>query len=359
MFLRNVWYLVALAADLPVETIVARQIIDIPIVLFCTASGAIGALRDQCGHCGLPLSESAGVADNVLRCRNGAAFSRIGSCVRVPGLERIPGDYAVRAYPVVERDGLVWLWPGSIAQADAAAVPSFPYRVDAAWAATSVQLEVEANWELVHDRLLDLNHLGSVHQSVARGPRDTRATRATSVVRDGRAVRVRRYLPDSEPAPFYRAAGGFNGTADRWKEIDFQPGVLTFFSGDAGIHTRHLHGITPVSETRTFYTFVQARNYQSGDDALTTKLHDLSVQTLRENRTALEARQRRMADGLEPHLVDVGVDAGPTHARRIIAELGAAEVAPPASSTGAESILRAAAARSQNATPASSLRRIP
>lgn len=335
MFLRNAWYVVARASDLPVGTIAARCIIDIPVVLFRTASGAIGALKDHCGACGMRLSENAVGTAEVVRCScNGIEYSRIGACVQVPGLDRVPGDYAVRAYPVVVRDGLVWLWPGSVAKADAAAVPSFPYAVGARWAATSVQVEVEANWELFHDRLLALNHLGYVHQNFAAGPHDARAISETSVIRDGNTVRVRRCLLQSEPSPFYRTVGGFVGKVDRWKEIDFQPGCLTFFAGavdagtgahegrrDAGIHTRHFHGIAPISETRTLYTFVQARNYRAGDDALTAELHELAMRSLRENQHALEERQRRLAGGLEPQLVTVGDDAGPAYARRIVAEL--------------------------------------
>jgi phenylpropionate dioxygenase-like ring-hydroxylating dioxygenase large terminal subunit len=341
MFLYNNWYIVALAADLAPETLAACRVVDLAIVLFRTASGALGALNDACGCCGLRLSANADGAGDAVRCRRtGAEFSRIGACVQIP--RDCSGDCAVRAYPVVEREGLVWLWPGGLAKADAAAIPAFPYRVDPDWAATSEQIEVDANWELFNDRLLDLNHLGYVHQNFAEGERDRRAIRETSVSRDGNTVRVRRSLVASEPPSFYRAAGGFAGKVDRWKDVDFRPGFLTFFAGAAnagrgaadgvrneGVHMRHLHGITPMTETRTLYTYAQARNFQVGDASITAKLRELGMRTLRENQTALEAQQRRIADGREPQqLINVGADAGPAYARRIVRELYDAECAP-------------------------------
>ncbi len=125
MFLYDNWYPVALAEDVSTEAVIACNVMDLRIALFRTASGNLGALKDRCSLCDRSLCENADCVGCVLQCRcNGAEFNRIGACVRVPGMAHTPpGDYAVRAYPVVERAGTVWLWPGSVAKADARAIP--------------------------------------------------------------------------------------------------------------------------------------------------------------------------------------------------------------------------------------------
>jgi phenylpropionate dioxygenase-like ring-hydroxylating dioxygenase large terminal subunit len=54
-FVRNSWYMGAWARELR-EKPVGRLILGEPVVMFRTASGAFGAMRDVCPHRAVPLS---------------------------------------------------------------------------------------------------------------------------------------------------------------------------------------------------------------------------------------------------------------------------------------------------------------
>jgi len=56
--------------------------------------------------------------DNVECGYHGLTFDCSGTCVRVPGADRIPPSARVRSYPVESRYGLLWVWMGDAANAD-------------------------------------------------------------------------------------------------------------------------------------------------------------------------------------------------------------------------------------------------
>lgn len=339
MFLRNVWYVAALASELPAGAVLGRRIVGDAIVLFRTASGAVGALEDRCSHRGMSLARGGECDGEIVRCPyHGLEFGRTGACVRIPGQDHVPANAAIRSYPVVERDALLWLWPGDPVAADPATIPTHPYHTDPAWVWSAIQLEVAANWQLFNDNLLDLSHLGHVHKRTIGGNPDAHSNAEMTTNRDGNAVHVRRWLLNSEPPPFYRSAANFSGNIDRWQEIDFQPGFLAFYTGatdagtgayegrrEGGVHIRHMHGITPETEDRTRYYFTQARNFQTADEGLTAKLHQLAELTFQEDKAVLEAQEQRLAEDPDREVINIRSDAGGIYARRIVEELYAAE----------------------------------
>jgi hypothetical protein len=134
--------------------------------------------------------------------------------------------------------------------------------------------------------------------------------------------------------PFHRQVAGFRGRIDRWQEIEFRPGVLEFYSGamDAntgafggkrvgGMHLRHFHAITPETEHTTHYMFTLARNFQTANAQLTEKMHQLAVMTFEEDQAVLEEQYARLRDDTNAPLVNIKVDEGVMHARRIVKEL--------------------------------------
>jgi len=66
-----------------------------------------------CPHQGASLALGR-VTGGTLRCPfHHWRFDTTGSCVAVPGLDRIPPTARVRGYPTVERYGFVWVWYGT------------------------------------------------------------------------------------------------------------------------------------------------------------------------------------------------------------------------------------------------------
>jgi len=55
-YLRNAWTVAAWAHELPAGTLLARTLLDQPLVLYRDAAGAPRALADRCPHRFAPLS---------------------------------------------------------------------------------------------------------------------------------------------------------------------------------------------------------------------------------------------------------------------------------------------------------------
>lgn len=339
MLLRNNWYVAAWSAELESGAVLARRVCGQALVLFRTKSGTVATLEDRCIHRGMPLSQGGECEGEIIRCPyHGLEFDARGACVKIPGQDQIPAGAKVISFPVVERDAMIWVWVGDPAKADPARIPSYPYHGDPTWVWTRDTLEVNADWRLLTDNLLDLSHLQYVHRKTIGGNPQEDAQAKLSAARDGDRVLIARWLLDLPAPPFHKSMCGFAGNIDRWQEIEFRPGFIQFYSGgtdantgayegrrDGGMQLRHLHCITPETETRTRYLFSVAHNFRVDDAALTQRMHQLAVATFLEDQTLLEVQQRRLAEDPDRALLDTRNDVGTVHARRIVAELAAAE----------------------------------
>ena len=87
-------------------------------------------MRDICPHRGVPLSAGKILAENTVECPyHGWRFRRDGVCSAIPSLvegqDMDPAKIRVRAYPVREQDGLIWVYvaaqPGAAPENRAAA----------------------------------------------------------------------------------------------------------------------------------------------------------------------------------------------------------------------------------------------
>jgi len=339
MLLRNNWYMAGWSSEIAPATMLARRVCGQALVIFRTAAGKLAALEDRCIHRGMPFSVGGECEGEIIRCPyHGLEFDASGICTKVPGQELIPAGAKLISFPIVEKDSMVWVWVGDADKADASKIVSYPFHGGAGWVWSKDSLEVNANWMLLVDNLLDLSHLQYVHRKTIGGnPAEDEQAKLSARREDGRVL-VSRWLLDMEAPAFHKQVCGFTGKVDRWQEIEFLPGLIQFYSGatdantgayegkrDGGMHLRHLHAITPETETRTRYFFSVAHNFHIADEALTKKMHQLAVATFREDQGVLEAQQRRLTENPERALLDIRNDVATIHARRIVAELLAAE----------------------------------
>jgi vanillate O-demethylase monooxygenase subunit len=172
-FLRNAWY-VAAQADEVGRTPLGRILLGEPVVLFRKEDGSAVALEDRCCHRRAPLHKGKILGD-LLQCGyHGFTFDATGACVRIPGQDRVPPSVGVKAYPLVEQHGFLWIWMGERAKADPALIPDFHRNRDPGWKAVGSRLPIAANYLLVVENLIDLSHVGFVHAKTI-GTDDTRA----------------------------------------------------------------------------------------------------------------------------------------------------------------------------------------
>jgi vanillate O-demethylase monooxygenase subunit len=125
MFLKNTWYVAALAREVTRFAPLARKLLCENVVIFRSHGGRVAALEDRCPHRFAPLSMGRMSRDGLVCGYHGMEFDADGKCIANPTQpdEPIGPRACVRSYPVVERHNLIWIWMGDASLADEAAIP--------------------------------------------------------------------------------------------------------------------------------------------------------------------------------------------------------------------------------------------
>jgi phenylpropionate dioxygenase-like ring-hydroxylating dioxygenase large terminal subunit len=67
-YLRNAWYVAAWSDSIGDGVLVARTVMDEPIVLYRKADGGVAAIEDRCAHRFAPLSMGKIVGGDRIQC---------------------------------------------------------------------------------------------------------------------------------------------------------------------------------------------------------------------------------------------------------------------------------------------------
>lgn len=324
-FLRDQWYAAALSSDIS-DTPFARTICDEEIVFFRTSGGQVAALEDRCAHRHAPLSLGAVTGDHIQCGYHGLVFGADGICIRVPGQDQAPPQACVRAYPVVERDGWVWLWIGDPAKADPATVPALPFFGVSEWAGFQKYFHVKAGCQLFVDNLLDLSHVAFTHAASigAASAADADAEVEVTVEADG--VRGKRVLQGVEPGPFIQAWGGFEGLIERHSSYVWRPpSVMEICSrfSDTGkrITIMVINPITPETATTAHFWIGWARDFNLDDTADTEKAVEQNTQVILEDVRIIEGQQLRMTKYPDTPAIPIKADKAVNAVHRFLDRL--------------------------------------
>lgn len=259
MFLKNSWYPAAWSSEVQ-DNLLARRIIDQPILLYRQTNGAPAALIDRCPHRFAPLSKGCKVGDNVQCGYHGLTFNAAGRCVANPlGKGDIPEAAVVRALPAADRHGLLWIWPGEPKKANLAQIPDLSVVVHADLEHFYENyIHVRANYQLAIDNLMDLSHAAFLHSETV-GP-------FTPGLLDGQ-LHVSRQDGRIKASIEMKNAELRDGVRrDQWLDTEWSaPGVIVLtLSQAAPGHppeneaVRALHIITPETERTCHYFFGSA-----------------------------------------------------------------------------------------------------
>ena len=152
------WYPVAWADELKPGRTLGRRFAGEPIVLYRGNSGRVFALEDRCAHRQVPLHLGV-VNGEQLKCHyHGWAYEGSGKCVDVPylGKERLPNG--VRAYPAREVCGLIFVFPGDPALAEARLPGLLGSSQRREYKTRRLNREVACHYTFMHENLFDMNH---------------------------------------------------------------------------------------------------------------------------------------------------------------------------------------------------------
>ena len=340
MFPKNTWY-VACTPDEIASKPLGRRICNESIVFYRGPAGQAVGLEDFCPHRGAPLSLGY-VCEGQLVCGyHGLAMGCEGKTVSMPG-QRVGGFPAIRTYPVVERHGFIWVWPGDASQADADLIPHLEWANNPAWAYGGGLYHIGCDYRLMIDNLMDLTHETYVH-STSIGQKEIDETPVSTRI-EGTEVITSRYMDNIMAPPFWRMALRANGLpddqpVDRWQICHFNPPshvmieVGVALAGHGGYDAAPefkasstvVDFITPETETSIWYFWGMARQFKPGDAALTASIRDGQGQIFAEDQQMLELQQRNLLAWPERRLLKLNIDAGGVQARRIIDRLLEAE----------------------------------
>lgn len=336
-YLRNRWYVACWTEDLTTDPL-ARMFLGDPVVLYRGENGAPVALEDRCCHRSAPLSRGK-IERNDIRCGyHGLLFDPSGACVSIPGQSQIPPGARVQSYPVLEKWGAVWIWPGAPNASDPALVPNLFWLDDPGWTPAPGYINIKADYRLLIDNLLDLTHVSYLHRTTLAGD-DIEAVTPVNTERKGDTVTVERWIMNVSPPPLYTRASGIGGIVDRWQLIQWEAPANVYFDigcarsgsgapdGDRsqGVSMWSTHLITPETETSTHYHFSFTRNYALDDPDVTEILRGGARSAFLEDLEVLEVQQRIISSRENQPSIDLNIDNAPLQARRILSELIAAE----------------------------------
>jgi phenylpropionate dioxygenase-like ring-hydroxylating dioxygenase large terminal subunit len=339
MFPLDRWYVAGFSWEFS-DKPVARTLLGQPVVLF-RADREMAALEDRCCHRLLPLSCGT-IEGPRIRCGyHGLLFARDGRCAEIPGQAQIPKMACVRAYPLQERNQIVWIWMGRTPDSrPTCEAPAHPWHDDPNYQFTGEVYHYKAPYQLIHDNLLDLSHLGYVHARTIGGNAAIHVKPEMRVEDGPEWVRVVRHLRDSEPPPTYQEAWPFAGRIDRWQDIEFRISHFLIWTGgmDAGtgdlenaerggFHMRGFHGITPETESSSLYFWTISSNRNPARPNMAEKIHRDTALTFDEDRVVIEAQYANWLRFPNAAPMGIHLDAPLNRARRIVARLSGAAAA--------------------------------
>lgn len=341
--LRNTWYVAGFGDELAPGQLLARTLLDEPLVFFRRPDGRVAALPDRCPHRFAPLSMGT-LCDGgaSVQCPyHGLRFDAGGTCVHNPhGDGTVPRAAALAPRAVAERGGLLWLWGGDAATADESLVPDLSH-VTSAPADGTIRghMPTACDWRLLVDNIMDLTHADFLHAGSLGSGAITRSQPRVSEP-DARSVRIT-WLSSGDRAPeaFDAHLRRQGQPTDQWTEVTWTaPGVMLLRVGatlqgeprEQGVDTANLHLATPESAGRTHYWYWSTRNFAIDPLANAAIRPMVEHAFSQQDKPMLEAQQRRIGDAdfwsLKPVLL--ASDAGAVRVRRKLDALIAAEAAP-------------------------------
>jgi vanillate O-demethylase monooxygenase subunit len=356
MFVYNSWYIIAEPGELAASAIIGRMILGQRIAVFRLESGQLVALEDRCPHRLVPLSLGRVEGEHVRCAYHGATFGADGRCLAVPGQKAAPPRARARVYPVIERLGYIWVWPGDPALAgDETSLPEgFGPSGDPDWLGGYGHMDsIQSDYRLINDNLFDITHAEFVHPESFGGPEVQfyrNARPGTGYVDRGmtfeigeRVIRFRTHAASlgKEGGPLWRSMLAESRGLEDWPEpIDLRMDVIwsapvyTSFRiqvrpvGEpeaAPVEIYNLHAAVPETATSAHYFYRSVRNY--GDASKNQIFIDAARFVFNQDKPILEAQQRAIGstDLFAHEPVSFAGDRLQLEGRAILARLAAAE----------------------------------
>jgi len=161
------WFVVAWSSEVEEGTVLPLRYFGEDLVLF-RAGGRAAVLDAWCPHLGAHLGHGGCVEEGALVCPFHAwRFSAEGACVDIPYATKKPRNTDVRAWPVVERNGAIFVWHHPEGAQPAWEVPTIPEYGTADWLPWSPNClhGVKTHPREIVENVADKAHFPTVHRT--------------------------------------------------------------------------------------------------------------------------------------------------------------------------------------------------
>jgi vanillate O-demethylase monooxygenase subunit len=339
MFLKNCWYVAAWDHELIDGRMLARTILEEPVLVYKSETGRVVALKDRCCHRGAPLSIGRREGDCVRCMYHGLKFDPSGKCIQIPGQDNIPPKLGVRSFPVVEKDHLVWIWMGDPEKANPDDIVDYPYLRDPQWKGIPEYMHYDANWLLIVDNLSDFAHLAFVHTHTLGGSEEyAYKTKPVAIERLADGFRVERWHMDAPPPPFHKKVLPAD---EKTKNVDRRnigrmliPGIFflesMFSPAGSGSENGNREGtreyrncqfMTPETRRSTHFFFVYLNNFEGSDANISRSLRDSLIEGFMEDKHIIEHQQTVIDTDANFRMQAIAADAALSHFRLTLSKL--------------------------------------
>lgn len=340
-FLKNTWYMAAWSDELADEVMLRRRLLGEPLLLFRKQDGEIAAMVDRCPHRFAPLSMGERKGDCVTCPYHGLTFDAAGNCVANPYSDQLPKGAQVKSFKAVERDSIIWFWPGDAELADTEMIPDFSMLAEPRSSTPLCgRTLMAAPFEYGTDNLLDLSHIEFVHKGSFAG-RGVIFGGEHSLIEEGDRLHSNWWMPDIA-APSH-TAGIYppDMRCDHWLDMRWDAPASMYLqigacpaggdrkASEGNVVAHQAHILSPETATTTHYFWGSTRGMPPSEegDAMMRKLFGQAFDE--EDKPIIEATFKNTDDTdfweLQP--VFLGIDSGGTRARRKLEKMIAKEMA--------------------------------
>lgn len=323
------WWVAATAAEVG-RDLLARDILGERVLLYRREDGTAVALSGICPHRAFPLERGRLVGDAVQCGYHGFTYGADGGCRLVPSQDGVPQHSSLRAYPVQEAGGMVWIWTGEAGAADPALLPDVAaIGLDApGWTAEVHPLAtIEARYTLLIDNLLDLSHVSFIHTATIPGGEKVAAL-PVAVREAGGTLTVARKAMGMAPNPLLKLQfPSQTGPVDQEFDAEYLApclirtgGTISDHATGAALGTQNfVHLITPAAPGRVHYWVVTTRNFGHDTPALGDLNLAMGTRIQPEDIAAITAIEDVLrSDVALPREISARVDNGALRVRRLL-----------------------------------------
>ena len=325
-FLRNCWYVAGFPEEIR-EKPFSRKMLNESVLMYRGSDGRVTAMDNRCPHRMAPL-DAGEVKDDIIRCAyHGLRFNREGVCVHLPDGGAAPPRAKLKVYPVLERHGLVWIWMGDPALADATALPDFAYLDSAEFGWWNGYLYAKANFQLLVDNLLDLSHGEFLHPLLASDGWTGRNKQTIS--QTGDTITLDNIANNDNILPIMAQLRpdmgkiGLSKQTERWDPPSVLKLSVDYYCDEDQIILPSGHFLTPETESTTHYFVRAGQQIDPANEEITEGMRQGVLHIFAtEDIPIIEAQQRFIGsvDLMDYNPAILKGDAGSVRVRRLLAK---------------------------------------